>query len=111
MLTRALRAFHSDELSNEEGIRWLWLACRAAMALWEDESWFVLAGRQVQLARDGGALTVLPLALNLQAGIHLIAGDFAAAEAMGEEEQAVSDAIAAPSVPYLRLNLAAHRGQ
>jgi DNA-binding CsgD family transcriptional regulator len=111
MLTRALQAFHSDELSNEEGIRWLWLACRAAMALWEDESWFVLAARQVQLARDGGALTVLPLALNLQAGVHLVAGDFAAAEAMGEEEQAVSDAIAAPSVPYLRLNLAAHRGQ
>ncbi|HEY2202672.1 MAG TPA: AAA family ATPase [Solirubrobacteraceae bacterium] len=111
LLKRALRAFHSDELSNEEGIRWLWLACRAAMALWEDESWFVLAARQVQLSRDGGALTVLPLALNLQAGIHLIAGDFASAEAMGEEEQAVSDAIAAPSVPYLRLNLAAHRGQ
>jgi DNA-binding CsgD family transcriptional regulator len=81
------------------------------MALWEDESWFVLSARQVQLARDAGALTVLPLALNLQAGIHLSAGQFAAAEAMGEEALAVSDAIANPSVPYLRLNLAAHRGQ
>ncbi|HEY2656055.1 MAG TPA: AAA family ATPase, partial [Solirubrobacteraceae bacterium] len=111
MLKRALRAFRGDELSGEEGIRWLWLACRTAMALWEDESWFVLAARQVQLARDAGALTVLPLALNLQAGIHLIAGQFAAAEAMGEEAHAVSDAIGNPGVPYLRLNLAGHRGQ
>jgi hypothetical protein len=54
---------------------------------------------------------VLPFALNLQAGIHLIAGDFAAAEAMGDEAHAVSDAIANPGVPYLRLNLAGHRGQ
>jgi DNA-binding CsgD family transcriptional regulator len=111
MLKRALRAFRSDELSNEEGISWLWLACRTAMALWEDEIWYVLADRQVQLARDVGALTVLPLALNLQAGIHLIAGQFAAAEAMGEEAHAVSDAIANPGVPYLRLTLAGHRGQ
>jgi tetratricopeptide (TPR) repeat protein len=111
ILKRALRAFRSDELSSEEGIRWLWLACRTAMALWDDESWFVLSARQVQLARDAGALTVLPLALNLQAGIHLVAGEFAAAEAMGEEAHAVSDAIGNPGVPYLRLNLAAHRGQ
>jgi DNA-binding CsgD family transcriptional regulator len=81
------------------------------MAFWEDESWFVLAARQVQLARDAGALTVLPMALNLQAGIQLIAGEFAAAEASGEEAHAVSDAIGNPGVPYLRMNLAAHRGR
>jgi DNA-binding CsgD family transcriptional regulator len=111
MLKRALRAFRSDELSSEEGIRWLWLACRTAMDLWDDESWFVLSARQVQLARDGGALTVLPMALNLQAGIHLFAGQFAAAEALGEEAHAVSDAIANADVPYARLILAAWRGQ
>ncbi|HEX4671935.1 MAG TPA: AAA family ATPase [Solirubrobacteraceae bacterium] len=111
MLKRALQAFRSDELSSEEGIRWLWLACRTAMDLWDDESWFVLSARQVQLARDGGALTVLPMALNLQAGIHLFAGQFAAAEALGEEAHAVSDAIANADVPYARLILAGWRGQ
>jgi DNA-binding CsgD family transcriptional regulator len=111
MLKQALRAFRNDELSSEEGIRWLWLACRTAMDLWDDESWFVLSARQVQLARDGGALTVLPMALNLQAGIHLFAGQFAAAEALGEEAHAVSDAIANADVPYARLILAAWRGQ
>jgi DNA-binding CsgD family transcriptional regulator len=111
ILKRALRAFRSDKLSSEEGIRWLWLACRTAMALWEDESWFVLSARQVQLARDAGALTVLPLALNLQAGIRIFAGQFAAAEASGEEAHAVSEAISNPDVPYVNMNLAAHRGR
>jgi DNA-binding CsgD family transcriptional regulator len=111
MLKRALRAFRSDELSSEEGIRWLWLACRTAMDLWDDESWFVLSARQIQLARDAGALTVLPLALNLRAGIHILAGQFATAETLSEEAHAVSDAIANPDVPHARLFLAAWRGQ
>jgi DNA-binding CsgD family transcriptional regulator len=111
MLKRALRAFRGDELSSGEGIRWLWLACRTAMDLWDDESWFVLSARQIQLARDAGALTVLPLALNLRAGIHLFAGEFAAAETLSEEAHAVSDAIANPHVPHARVFLAAWRGQ
>jgi DNA-binding CsgD family transcriptional regulator len=111
ILKRAVRAFRGDELSGEEEIRWLWLACRTAMDLWDDESWFVLATRQIQLARDAGALTVLPLALNLRAGIHLFAGQFAAAETLSEEARAVSDAIANPDVPYARLILAGWRGQ
>ena len=111
MLKRALRAFRGDELSSEEGIRWLWLACRTAMDLWDDESWFVLSARQIQLARDAGALTVLPLALNLRAGIHLFAGEFDAAETLSEEAHAVSDAIANPHVPHARVFLAAWRGQ
>ena len=111
MLKRALRAFRSDELSSEEGIGWLWLACRTAMDLWDDESWFVLSTRQVRLARDAGALTALPLALNLRAGIHIFAGQFAAAETLSEEAHAVSDAIANPDVPHARVFLAAWRGQ
>jgi DNA-binding CsgD family transcriptional regulator len=111
MLKRALRAFRGDSLSREEGIRWLWLACRTAMDLWDDESWFVLSVRQIQLARDAGALTVLPLALNLRAGSHIFAGQFAAAEALSEEADAVSEAIANPKVPHARLFLAAWRGQ
>jgi DNA-binding CsgD family transcriptional regulator len=111
MLKRALRAFRSDELSTAEGIHWLWLACRTAMDLWDDESWFVLSARQVQLARDAGALTILPLALNLRAGIHVFAGQFAAAETLAEEVHAVSDAIGNPDMPHARLFLAGWRGQ
>jgi DNA-binding CsgD family transcriptional regulator len=110
MLKRALGAFRGDELSSEEEIRWLLLACRTAMDLWDD-SWFVLCARQVQLARDAGALAVLPLALSLHAGTHIFAGQFAAAEALCEEAHAVSEAIANPDALYARLVLTAWRGQ
>src|SRR5437764_9867801 len=110
MLKRARGAFRSDELFSEDEIRWLLLACRTAMDLWDD-SWFVLFARQVQLARDAGALTVLPLALSLQAGIQIFAGQFALAEALCEEARAVSAAIANPDAPYARLVLAGWRGQ
>jgi DNA-binding CsgD family transcriptional regulator/tetratricopeptide (TPR) repeat protein len=111
MLKRALRAFRSDELSSEEGIRWLSVACRAAQDLWDDESYFVLSGRNVQLTRRAGALTALPLALNLQAGMHLFAGQFAAAEELIEEAHSVSAAIGNPDMPHARLFLAGFRGQ
>jgi DNA-binding CsgD family transcriptional regulator len=81
------------------------------MDLWDDESWFVLSDRNVRLARDAGALTMLPAALNLRAGVHLYSGQFAAAEARAEESREVSAAIAHPGAPYLRLNLGAYRGQ
>jgi DNA-binding CsgD family transcriptional regulator len=110
-LTRALRAFRGDGLSVADGIRWLSVACRTAMDLWDDESWFALSARNVQFTRDAGALTVLPLALNLQAGTHLFAGEFTAAEELAEEAHAVTQAIAHPDMPHGRLMLAAFRGQ
>ena len=60
---RPLSAFRTEDMSPEHGLRWLWLACRAAVDLWDDEAWDVLATRHVRLARDTGALTVLPMAL------------------------------------------------
>jgi DNA-binding CsgD family transcriptional regulator/tetratricopeptide (TPR) repeat protein len=109
MLKRALGAFDGDELLSEEGIRGLLLACRTAMDLWDD-SWFALCARQVQLARDAGTLTVLPLALSLQAGTRVFAGEFAVAQALCDEARAVSEAIANPDAPYARLVLAGWRG-
>ena len=110
MLKQALRAFRSDDLSSEEGSAGYGSPAAPPMDLWDDESWFVLSVRQIQLARDAGALTVLPLALNLRAGIQLFAGEFAAAATLIEEASAVSDAIANPDVPHARLLLAAWRG-
>jgi DNA-binding CsgD family transcriptional regulator/tetratricopeptide (TPR) repeat protein len=111
MLKRALRASRGDDLSNDEALRWLWLACVTAIHLWDDESWRVLSDRYVQLARDAGALTVLPLALNYCAGCRVCAGDFASAEALGEEAREVSVAIGNPDVSISVLNLTGWRGR
>ena len=46
MLKRAVSAFRSADVSREEGLRWLWLACHAAGIIWDYESWDVLSARQ-----------------------------------------------------------------
>jgi DNA-binding CsgD family transcriptional regulator len=110
-LKRALMAFRGGNVSAAEELRWLWHACRAAMVLWDDESWCVLSTRAVALARDAGTLTVLPHALTLQSGIHIFAGEFATAEAQREEAHEVSAAIGLPGGAYTRLILAGWRGR
>src|SRR5579872_2728050 len=62
-LRRALLAFSAQDIPAEEGLSWLWLAGRAAMAVWDDETWHILARRHVKLARETGALGELPLAI------------------------------------------------
>src|SRR5262249_32316742 len=57
-LRQALSAF-GDGMSVDEELRWLWLTTSAALHLWDDESWHVLADRYVELARSAGALSEL----------------------------------------------------
>jgi DNA-binding CsgD family transcriptional regulator len=111
VLRRALDAVSEDGGHTEDDIRWLWLACRIAPDLWEDETWHELANRQLRLARDAGALTVLPLAATYRAGVHVHAGEFAAAAALIEEADAITAATGNAPLMYTSLVLAAWRGQ
>ncbi len=110
-LKRALSAFSSEDISGEEALRWLWLASATAVRLWDDESWDLLSRRQVELAREAGALGVLPLALNQRAGVHLHDGDLAAAASATEVAQAITEATGSQLPPYASLGLAALRGR
>ena len=82
-----------------------------AADLWDDEAWDELTTRQVQLARDAGALTVLPVAFTYRAGVQVHAGEFTAAAALIEEANAISEATGAAPFTYSSLVLAAWRGQ
>jgi hypothetical protein len=110
-LRQALEAVSRDEGHTDDDTRWLWLACRIAPDLWEDEAWHELATRELQLARDSGALNVLPLAPTYRAGVHVHAGEFAAAEALSEEADAITEATGNAPLGYTSLVLAACRGQ
>jgi DNA-binding CsgD family transcriptional regulator len=110
-LKLALSAFSSEDLSAEEGLRWLWLACRAAVGLWDDESWELLSTRHVQLARSAGALSVLPIALISRMGVQLWTGELAAAAWLNHEVEAVTDATGSHLAPYGALGLAAFLGR
>ena len=106
-LKRTLQAFLRDDGRHNDYLRWLWLACRVAADLWDDEAWDELTTRQVQLARDAGALTVLPVAFTYRAGVQVHAGEFTAAAALIEEANAISEATGAAPFTYSSLVLAA----
>jgi DNA-binding CsgD family transcriptional regulator len=55
-------AFRRADLTLEDELRWFFVACHAAHDLWDDEAWYALSGRHLQLARDVGALSLLPAA-------------------------------------------------
>ena len=110
-LRRALAAFRSQDISAEEGLSWLWLAGLAAMAVWDDETWHILASRHVKLARDAGALSELPLAIRWRILLHTHAGEVAEGAALIAEAQAVADATGSQLGPHGALGVAAWRGR
>jgi DNA-binding CsgD family transcriptional regulator len=111
MLRRALGAF-GDGMSAEEELHWLWLAgVVGATRVWDHDYWDVLSARHVQLARETGALSELPLALTSRAYVLLFAGELTAAASLIDEVQAVKEATGSGLAPYGALGLAALRGE
>jgi DNA-binding CsgD family transcriptional regulator len=111
LMSRALRAFRDDDLSAQEDMRWLWHACITAAHLWDADSWEVLATRFVRLARDAGALTMLPLALSQRIGVHVFFGELREAAVLRDELGSVTDATGDPPPPIAILLLAAWQGR
>jgi len=110
-LQPAVAAFRRGELTLEDELRWFFVACHAAHDLWDDEGWYALSARHLQLARDVGALSVLPLALAQRVGVYLHAGEFGAAALLVEETAAITEATRNDLPPYSALALAGWRGR
>jgi DNA-binding CsgD family transcriptional regulator len=110
VLRRALSAFRSDDVSSEEGLRWLWLAGRVAQDLWDDESWEVLCTLHVRLAREAGALAVLPIALRSRIFVHSFWGELEDGTDLTAEARAVSEVTGTQLAAYGAVALAAWRG-
>jgi DNA-binding CsgD family transcriptional regulator/tetratricopeptide (TPR) repeat protein len=110
-LKLALSVFRSESLSTEEELRWLQLACRTAVDLWDDEAWEALSIRHVTLARDAGMLSELPIALNTRVGVHLNVGELAAAASVVDEVEMIIEATGSQIVPYGAVGLAAWQGR
>jgi DNA-binding CsgD family transcriptional regulator/tetratricopeptide (TPR) repeat protein len=109
-LRRALLTARSQDIPAHEGLSWLWLAERAAMAVWDDETWHILASRHLKLARDAGALSELPLAVRSRILLHTHAGELQQGAALIAEAQAVADATGSQLAPYGATGMAAWRG-
>jgi len=106
-LRRALAAFRNPHLSTDE-LGWLWLARITAGNMWDEET--LVTTHHVQLARETGALTTLPLALAVCIGAHVLSGELAGAASLVDELEAVTEATGSPLPPYGALLLAAWQG-
>jgi DNA-binding CsgD family transcriptional regulator len=110
ILAQALGAFGREMCAAEE-LRWLSLACIAALQLWDDAKWDVLSRRHVELARKAGALSELPLALNSRAYLQLFAGELTQAATLVGDAQVATQANGVNLAPHTALGLAALQGR
>ncbi|OLT05715.1 hypothetical protein BJF90_01615 [Pseudonocardia sp. CNS-004] len=111
MVKHALRAFRGPDLSDEEGLRWLWFASAAAVDLWDDDTANAVTSKFVGLARDAGALATLPLALTTRIVVEIFAGDLVAAAALVEEMHGIEDSTGITVPAYTGQLLAAWQGR
>ncbi|WP_308119614.1 helix-turn-helix transcriptional regulator [Streptomyces sp. MBT84] len=92
LLLKAVAAFRTEGLSREDGLGWLPLVCRMAHSVWDFATWSELSARLVDLARDNGALAVLPSALLLRLSNRVFAGDLRGAASLAVEANAIGEA-------------------
>ncbi|KHL16102.1 UNVERIFIED_CONTAM: LuxR family transcriptional regulator [Mumia flava] len=106
---RALKAL-VDDPPGASALHWMWFGARTAQDVWDTEALRTLTQRQVEIARAGGVVTVLPMALSLLMVLRTFDGDLDAAEAICDDIDAIL-AITGHAVPqYGRLFIAAYRG-
>jgi DNA-binding CsgD family transcriptional regulator len=114
-LARALELLLATDIAGEDGSRWLSVSGgrdgnMVALELWDDEAVHVLAARQVQGARDIGALVHLQFALSFLARSEMHAGKLAAAALLIDEAGLIAEATGTPPIVNAPMVLAALRG-
>jgi DNA-binding CsgD family transcriptional regulator len=116
LLTQALELSLAVDDGVDQAGRSRWLAgSRAsdliATELWDAESLHVLASRQVEFAREAGALVQLQFGLSLLAWSHFLAGESTTAALLLEEDRLIAEATGNPEISYSAMALAAWRGR
>jgi DNA-binding CsgD family transcriptional regulator len=109
-LRRAVDAFVGGTVSADDWLQWGILAQIASIALWDFDSYLVLSRRQVEIARESGALSPLSSALSAHGAVLTWCGEFEAARALADERHAVNEVTGAQSATA-HLVLSGYRGQ
>ncbi|SNY62746.1 helix-turn-helix transcriptional regulator [Paractinoplanes atraurantiacus] len=99
------------DIPADEMLRWGWLATAACGAIWDVEGIRAEGLRQVRVAREAGALQVLPYCLATLGYALTWTGEFDAAGAAIAESELVSAAIGSPAPPFTDLRLLSLRGR
>ncbi|MFJ1749665.1 AAA family ATPase [Streptomyces sp. NPDC088116] len=88
-----------------------WLACHAAIGVWDGAAWRALADRRTAAARRLAVVTALPWGLTHQALADIHHGDLAQARVRVAEAYRINEAIGAVPLDHAALTLAAWSGQ
>jgi DNA-binding CsgD family transcriptional regulator len=92
VLGQAIDAFVSAPMTGQENIQALEAAAAAARGMQDDTGYDVLTARGVALARQAGALSLLPEALDYRALYCVDVGELAGAAALLDEAEAIREA-------------------
>jgi DNA-binding CsgD family transcriptional regulator len=116
LLTRALELLLAQDIASDEVGRSLWLAASRstqaiALELWDADAVHTLATRQLEVAREAGALVQLRLALNFLGGSLVYSGELAMAELLFDEDRLVAEATGNQPVLYNDVLLAVWGGR
>jgi DNA-binding CsgD family transcriptional regulator len=109
-LRRVAQVYTGLGITAAEELRWGWMAQAAVSVLWDDDTWRAMLGRQVRLARAAGALDQLPVTLGALGTAVAWSGDFAAADSLVAEADAVCAATGSRAAPFTAMLVAALRG-
>ena len=110
-LLRATSAFSRDDVPVDECLRWGPLATAAGNALWDDDGVRAVCARQIQIARDAGALGQVPPILLALGTAAARGGDFAATASHMAEGSAITEATGTRLPPYTEMLVLALRGR
>ncbi|WP_203949798.1 AAA family ATPase, partial [Planotetraspora thailandica] len=112
MVRQALDAFRTERVSREQGLGWLPLASRMAFNVWDFDSYSVLSARLADLARETGALSVLPSALLLLVSNRILAGELDVADSLVAEAATIGEATGSRFIAqYVALVIEPWRGR
>jgi DNA-binding CsgD family transcriptional regulator len=108
-LRRAAKAL--ADIPVEDVLRWGSVAAGASALVWDVEGMSAISARQVQLARDVGAIALLPLYLSQLGIASTWMGDFAGSASIVAEADSVAAATGSRIAPFTLLRLRALQGR
>jgi len=78
--------------------------------MWDDAAWSALSTRHLELVRETGELSILPLVLTDRSSVFAFLGQLRTAALLEEEAEAAVEATGIAPAPYGQLSIAAVRG-
>jgi DNA-binding CsgD family transcriptional regulator len=110
LLKQALAKSRAERGRDEHVMRGMRIASRVAAELFDEKTWDAVVTRHVQIAREDGVLSVLPVTLNYLAALRIYQGDLEGAAMLLDESDSISRSATGTPGDVMRLLLAAYRG-